>query len=454
MLFYTPEFFIFFAIFLALLPFFKGVIRTIFCCLVSLIFYSWWNVSYLPLLLFLAVYTYLGSLLVHKYHNKMFFTAIVVTCALPLIYFKYSDFILENIFLFFHMDAPPPVAKDLPLGISFVTFTALAYLADIYRNKFVPEKNFWRTGLYITFFPHLIAGPIFRAAELMPQLAGLKTNKTALKTAMFLFTVGMVKKVLFANLIAPRVDAVYSGAVGDLPHSLLAFYGFSIQIYCDFSGYTDMAIALAMLLGVEFPVNFDRPYASRGIRDFWRRWHITLSRWLRDYIYIPLGGSRQNLFKTVVSLLLTMAIGGLWHGAAWNFVLWGLFHGVLISLEHVLDKLGRIVSAVPAALKVCVTFHVVCIGWVFFRSSTLSKAWQIFHGFTRSGDLSFWADNSLVIALAVLALALHHWDCLAQVRRASQRIPTAVLAPVCLSAMLVCAVLSLDNPATFIYFDF
>jgi alginate O-acetyltransferase complex protein AlgI len=217
----------------------------------------------------------------------------------------------------------------LPLGVSLVTFTLTAYIVDIYRGIFPPGAKLSHVLAYVLFFPHLIAGPILRPAELLPQLARPgPLRRTWLLPGIAIFTLGLVKKLVFADPVSEVVDAIYhSDAVPSAPEALMALYGFSLQIYCDFSGYTDMAIGIALLLGVKLPENFGQPYCAVSLVDFWRRWHITLSYWLRDYLFIPLGGSHHGLTRQIVNVMITMALGGLWHGANWTFVFWGVLHG-------------------------------------------------------------------------------------------------------------------------------
>src|SRR5688500_15682155 len=266
----------------------------------------------------------------------------------------------------------------LPVGLSFFTCEAISYVVDVYRGE-TPAASLMDVAILQAFFPHLVAGPIVRANELLPQLRTPRDPRAVLAgPGLFLVAGGLVKKTVVADELARRVvDPVFNDPAG---HSgaevLLAIYGFAAQIYCDFSGYTDMAIGLALLLGFVLPQNFNRPYLALSLQDFWRRWHMTLSRWLRDYLYIPLGGNRGGARKTYRNLMLTMLLGGLWHGAAWTFVIWGGIHGGALSAERWARRHWAGFH-MPAWLAWLVTFHVVCLAWVFFRSPDLDTAFSM-----------------------------------------------------------------------------
>jgi D-alanyl-lipoteichoic acid acyltransferase DltB (MBOAT superfamily) len=280
----------------------------------------------------------------------------------------------------------PLVQIVLPIGISFFTFQAISYVVDVYRGE-TRAASLMDVAILQAFFPHIVAGPIVRANELLPQLRTPRDPRAVLAgPAIFLIVGGIVKKTVIADELARRiVDPVYSDPSA---HSgaevLLAFYGFAAQIYCDFSGYTDMAIGLALLLGYQLPQNFNRPYLALSLQDFWRRWHMTLSRWLRDYLYIPLGGSRKGRAKTYRNIMITMLLGGLWHGASWTFVLWGGIHGTALSAERFArERLPGF--RLPAWAAWLVTFNVVCVAWVFFRAPDLHTAFAVLGGLGLGG---------------------------------------------------------------------
>jgi D-alanyl-lipoteichoic acid acyltransferase DltB (MBOAT superfamily) len=293
----------------------------------------------------------------------------------------------------------------LPIGISFFTFQAITYVVDVYRGE-TPAASLVEVAILQAFFPHIVAGPIVRANELLPQLRTPRDPRTVLAgPAIFLIVGGLVKKTVIADELARRiVDPVYSDPAAHSASELtLAFYGFAAQIYCDFSGYTDMAIGLALLLGYQLPQNFNRPYLALSLRDFWRRWHMTLSRWLRDYLYIPLGGNRGGRLKTYRNLMLTMLLGGLWHGAAWTFVLWGGIHGTALSVERFArERFSGF--RLPAWAAWLVTFHVVCVAWVFFRSPDLATAFDVLGGLGLSGPSPLVTLPLVFLVVAAVAI--------------------------------------------------
>jgi alginate O-acetyltransferase complex protein AlgI len=314
---------------------------------------------------------------------------------------------------------------------------------------------------YVLFFPHLIAGPILRPIELIPQLEHPRQRKSLLPTAAIaVFTIGLVKKLVFADTIAGMVDAAY-GHAGTLtaPEALLAIYGFSVQIYCDFAGYTDMAIGLAMLLGVRLPNNFRQPYCADSIVQFWRRWHMTLSFWLRDYLYIPLGGNRHGRLHEVRNIIITMALGGLWHGASFNFVIWGLLHGIAVSAVHAARKIARWawLDRVPRWVGVLLTFHLVTMAWVFFRAPNLGRATDVLAAVSTgrwSGAKAFLSAHLFEILLMVVFVALHRFDDNRRVRIAASRLRPEILWPVLLALWALAITVSQGSSAKFIYFDF
>jgi D-alanyl-lipoteichoic acid acyltransferase DltB (MBOAT superfamily) len=277
------------------------------------------------------------------------------------------------------LGSPLPLLQVvLPIGISFFTFQAISYVVDVHRGE-TRAASLGDVAILQGFFPHLVAGPIVRANELLPQLRTPRDPRAVLAgPGLFLIAAGLIKKTVVADELARRiVDPVFNDpAAHSGAEAALAIYGFAAQIYCDFSGYTDMAIGLALLLGFVLPQNFDRPYLATSLRTFWRRWHMTLSRWLRDYLYIPLGGNRGGPRRTYRNLMVTMLLGGLWHGAAWTFLIWGGIHGGALSVERwARERFGT--ARVPAWLGWLVTFNVVCFAWVFFRAPDLSVAFDV-----------------------------------------------------------------------------
>jgi alginate O-acetyltransferase complex protein AlgI len=301
----------------------------------------------------------------------------------------------------------PLVQVVLPIGISFFTFQAISYVVDVYRGE-TRAASLMDVAILQAFFPHIVAGPIVRANELLPQLRTPRDPRTVLAgPAIFLIVGGLVKKTVVADELARRiVDPVYSDPGAHSPSEvLLAFYGFAAQIYCDFSGYTDMAIGLALLLGYQLPQNFNRPYLALSLQDFWRRWHMTLSRWLRDYLYIPLGGNRKGRAKTYRNIMVTMLLGGLWHGAAWTFLLWGGIHGTALSTERFARE--RFPGfRLPTWAAWLITFNVVCVAWVFFRAPDLHTAFGVLGGLGIGGPSPLVTLPLVVLVIGSVAIQL------------------------------------------------
>ena len=465
MVFSSPTFFVFFAVYFLIHLITPRAARIFLIIVGSTIFYAWWKVEYVWLPFFLTAIAYSGVLWIESTHDllrrKRRLTIAIVLLFAPLVFFKYTDFIYRDVIgpiLGFDtkiLDVP------LPLGVSFVTFTLTAYVVDVYRGKFGASRSFTTTLGYVLFFPHLIAGPILRPVELIPQLEHPRPVLAARFAAgITIFTIGLVKKVVFADQIALVVDAAYSGAgMPSGPAALLAIYGFSMQIYCDFSGYTDMAIGLALLIGIRLPNNFLRPYAAASLVDFWRQWHITLSFWLRDYLYIPLGGNRAGRLRTYFNILVTMVLGGLWHGASWTFVLWGFLHGLGISMVHLSRNLvgkGRALE-LPGWLGILITFHFVTILWVFFRASDLRKAGQMltapFVG-DWSNAASYFDSNLASLMLLAIFFTLHPYDDHRRMRLAIRRVRPELVWPLVALLWILALTIGQGGSAKFIYFDF
>jgi alginate O-acetyltransferase complex protein AlgI len=461
MLFSSPVFFAFFAVFLVVYRFVPDRWRLGAIIVGSAVFYAWWRVEYLTVPVVLTVIGYFGALHVvaaaTPTDRRRRLLLVVVVLFLPLVAFKYTDFFIHQVFGPVVGGSVSRLDLILPLGISFITFTIAAYVIDVYRGHYPAEASFSRLLGYVLFFPHLIAGPILRPRELLPQLARLKALASRrLTLAAALFTVGLAKKLIVADQIAPAVDAVYAGQ-GTLTgwYYLLAVYGFSVQIYCDFSGYTDMAIGLALALGIKLPNNFSRPYSSASIIEFWRRWHITLSYWLRDYLYIAMGGNRNGKAQQMRNLVVTMVLGGLWHGANWTFVLWGLVHGLGIAALHLVRGFARL--AWPKWLAVLLTFHFVTAAWVLFRAPDLSTAWRVAHGSMMgpwTGADAFFHGHLFVLLLLVIFAATHRFDSHARVRFGVRRYSRPLVWLAIAMVWVMAIAVSHGSSANFIYFDF
>jgi alginate O-acetyltransferase complex protein AlgI len=347
----------------------------------------------------------------------------------------------------------PLVAIAIPLGVSFFVFQAISYVVDVYRGVIAAGRTI-DVAIYLSFFPHVVAGPIVRAREFLPQLQRPRDPRdVAVGAAVVLIAVGLVKKVAIADTLAREVvDPVF--AVPDAyaaPDVALAAYAYAVQIYCDFSGYTDIAIGVALLMGFVFPQNFRAPYRATSIRDFWRRWHITLSRYLRDFLYIPLGGNRKGRIATARNLMATMVLGGLWHGAAWTFVLWGTIHGGVLVTEHQLGDRWR----PPAWLGWLLTFHIVVIAWVFFRAGDMATATTFLGQLTVSGSATLLTAPIAVIVAAVILVQLLPQEPLARLRLRVERLHAVPLgAGLAAVVLLVAATVPAQGVPPFIYFQF
>ncbi|HEX3238583.1 MAG TPA: MBOAT family O-acyltransferase [Solirubrobacterales bacterium] len=372
--------------------------------------------------------------------------------------FKYYGFFTQSmgdLLDSFHLGMPLPLLSiALPVGVSFFVFQAISYTVDVKRREFEPA-SLLDVGIYLSFFPHLVAGPIVRAREFIPQLASARDpSHVAVGAGLGLIGLGLVKKVMIADYLGRTVVDPAFGvpqAFGG-PDLIFAAYAYAAQIYCDFSGYTDIAIGLALLMGFIFPQNFRSPYRALGFRDFWRRWHMTLSRFLRDFLYIPLGGNRKGKVRTYINLFLTMLLGGLWHGASWTFVLWGGFHGAGLSAEH---ALGRRVERVPAWLRWLITFNLVVFAWILFRSPDLDLFWAYVSGMFAGGSLDLVTIPALLALLAVIGLQLVPEGASQELEVGIERLSPVVLA-VALAALIlvVGATVPSQGVPPFIYFSF
>jgi len=330
-------------------------------------------------------------------------------------YFKYTNFFINTI-----NSVGGYSIKNLniflPIGISFYTFQTLSYTIDIYRRKLEPAKSFLDFAFFVSFFPQLIAGPIVRASVFLPQIRKpVNISKEDIGRAIFLITIGLFKKAVISDFISINfVDRVfdqpllYSGV-----ENLMALYGYAVQIYCDFSGYSDMAIGMALLMGFRLTLNFNAPYKSASITEFWRRWHISLSSWLRDYLYISLGGNRKGKIRTYINLFITMLLGGLWHGASWKFVIWGALHGLALAIEKFFSALFpfRKNNVFTRLISIFITFHFVCLCWIFFRADSYTTAFdmlnRIIFSFKPELALQVIMAYSSVVGLIFLGLVLH-----------------------------------------------
>lgn len=408
---YAVFFFLTFIVYWSL----KGRARIGFCLFASYVFYGWWDYRFCALIAWSTFLDYWIGLRLDRSKNPTTRRNLLVLSLFSnlgvLAFFKYSNFFIESSIrvadtLGLSLDWPT-LNIILPVGISFYTFQTLSYTIDIYRRNLRPEKSLLRFATFVSFFPQLVAGPIVRASEFLPQLQ--HDAIFCLGNARFgvgKILLGLFKKLVIADSAAAIVDVVFanpedfSGA-----NTLLAVILYAFQIYCDFSGYSNIAIGSATLLGFQFPLNFRSPYFATSLSDFWNRWHISLSSWLRDYLYIPLGGNRHGKLKTYRNLILTMVLGGLWHGASWTFVVWGGLHGSYLILQRELSNLlpSQTVKERDQFLlaMICrmLVFTLVCVAWVFFRSPTFDDAWKIFESIgSYSGASYFSLRNEITLA--------------------------------------------------------
>ncbi len=428
----------------------------------SYVFYAAADVRFCALLAAVTIVNQAGAVLVGRTTSDRGKNAIVaVTVGLDLLalgFFKYYGFFVSNVDELLRdvgLGAPAPLlAVALPVGLSFFTFQAISYIVDV-RRGICERATTIDLAIYLSFFPHLVAGPIVRAREFLPQLRTPRDPRdVAVGAGVLLIIVGLVKKVVIADFLARNaVDPVFAvpEAYG-APDAWTALLSYAVQIYCDFSGYTDIAIGLALLMGFVFPQNFDRPYRSLSVREFWRRWHMTLSRFLRDFIYIPLGGSREGQARTVRNLMITMLLGGLWHGAAWGFVIWGALHGAALSLEHFRRGRARLL---PPVVAWAATFLFVSLAWIPFRAPTLDMAWAFARRLVTPGPATLMTPGIAIAVVGVLALQLAPGRPLDAMRERLVALPAAALGTaLAITIVLVAAAVPGNSVPPFIYFQF
>ncbi len=383
--------------------------------LASLLFYAWGEGFFVLVMLGSITFNYLVGLLVEasrpRGRDKLVLILGVIGNLGLLIVFKYADFFMANlsfVLVRLKMQPLPAASLHLPIGISFFTFHALSYIMDIYRRNAVAQRNPIRIALYITLFPQLIAGPIIRYHDVAHQLVRRAVSHAGFSEGVRRFILGLGKKMLIANVVAVPVDKIFAIPTSQLtaPVAWLGVVCYALQIYFDFSGYSDMALGLGRMFGFRFLENFNYPYISRSITEFWRRWHISLSSWYRDYLYIPLGGNRRGTLRTYLNLLIVFFLCGLWHGASWTFIVWGLFHGLFLVVERL--GLGRFLASRRPVMQHAYTLGVILVSWVFFRCDTFSQALGMLAalaGFARGSGLEYhlglYFDAELALALTV-----------------------------------------------------
>ena len=438
----------------------------------SLVFYAWGEGPIVAVLLLSAGINFVAGQLIERGQRKAGLGLSLVGSLSLLFYYKYSNFAVDSARGFAEAfglpiaDSMQLATIALPIGISFYTFQGISYTLDIYWGRIRANKSFINYGTYVAMFPHQIAGPIVRYADIAPELAERHVTVEKFGLGAERFIIGLAKKVLLANTFASLADQIFNARLTDIntPTAWLGIVAYALQIYFDFSGYSDMAIGLGKMVGFDFKENFNYPYIARSVQDFWRRWHISLSSWFRDYVYIPLGGNRSSEVKTYRNLLIVFFVTGLWHGASLNFVVWGLFHGVFLLVER--TGLSKWLDRVPAIVGHVYTLLVVLVGWVFFRAIDLSSAVAYLGKMVGLGaesalvayPPSFFLSGEVVVSLLlafVLATPVYHWF-----QRVWQKLPAPGPRELAYSFVLfglfVMAVMYLaaDTYNPFIYFRF
>jgi D-alanyl-lipoteichoic acid acyltransferase DltB (MBOAT superfamily) len=482
MLFHTWVFFVFFLIVypVYLLVRRNNQLMNLWLMIASYTFYGWWNPWYLLLLFGTSAIDYLMVVLMQRNQRtrKLWLVISLVSNFGFLGYFKYSGFITENLNTFLAQlglaaKLPDPAAYPnallallcvspdhfftrviLPIGISFHTFQSMSYTIDAYKGVIQTERSFIRFLTFVSFFPQLVAGPIERASNLLPQLQ--RTPKISVQNitdGLSLFLVGFFKKVALADYLAKYVDPVY-GNPGQFqaPALILATVAFGWQIYFDFAGYTDMARGVAQVMGFRMMLNFNNPYAATGLGDFWNRWHISLSTWFKDYLYFPLGGSRHGKARTYLNMFLTMVISGIWHGAAWTFVIWGGLHALGRCLTRELEQTPFYQERIPKLVKQLLVFTFVMFTWIFFRAQSLTDAWVIISRIFTTG----WSDPRFPLVMGALIAAVWIYQLLYTSRLTLRWLIDMAPARVGLAALMIVYLAIVAQPSTkqFIYFQF
>jgi D-alanyl-lipoteichoic acid acyltransferase DltB (MBOAT superfamily) len=462
MLFNSFDFLIFILIVFPLAWILRGRPRIYFLLFASYFFYGYWKWQYTSLLMLTTIIDYLAGILLGRTPDpikRKIYLGVSLSVNLGILaIFKYYNFFASSIGSWFGWTAIP-LNVLLPVGVSFYTFQSMSYTIDVYRGVLNPCRNFADFALYVAFFPQLVAGPIVRAIDFLPQLA----NKPAFdwahfRSGMHLVVRGLIEKVVIADNLAPIVERVYSNPSAHSGIDLwIGTYCFAFQIFADFAGYTDIARGIARMLGYEFLENFRRPYVALNITDFWRRWHISLSTWLRDYLYIPLGGSRKGKFRTYLNLMITMVLGGLWHGANWTFLWWGFFHGTLLTIQHAFGRKPEEEQGsrpVINTIRALLTFHLVCIGWVFFRAPEVTIAWQMLQQMFSPSLLAAGATLAPYALLCGILYLVMVADEFLATGKWFERLPLPARVLVLFACFLLLVLFQPQRGVAFIYFQF
>ena len=394
-------------------------LRHVFLLVVSYVFYGWWDWRFCFLMLALTVVAYASAKQLEKgNHRRLAISAGVIVPLAVLAVFKYTNFFLDTFATAFGIENLSSLSVILPVGISFYTFQSMSYTIDVYRGK-TKAAGFLEVALYISFFPQLVAGPIVKAQDFLPQLKeDRRVTLSRLETGLQIFVMGMFKKIVLADRLSVFVDDVFAAPAAFSSFTvILSVIAYALQIYFDFSGYSDMAIGCAKCMGYDLQRNFNLPYLSKNPTEFRKRWHISLSTWLQEYLYIPLGGNRKGKVRTYINLMLTMVLGGLWHGASWTFVVWGMLHGTALCLHKFFSKKFSRRARIPAAAAILINNIFVCLCWVFFRAESFDSALTILR------KIFFWSSGieqmyTWLFVAVILEIIYVFW-CLRMSKRAS-----------------------------------
>ena len=443
MIFSSIPFIIFFLIFFLIIKFFNKN-QKIIIILFSLFFYSYWN----PIFIFLILYLNLITFICYKKNISLFISSFFIL--LPLIYFKYSYFLLGN--FEFSKNTILVYKSELPLAISFITFTALAFLIDVKKKVFNENIDFFSFLEFIIYFPQLIAGPILRANQLIPQLKNKIIFKSEnIKFGLVLFTIGFIKKVYFADTIANIIDPIFLNP-SEVPKSYLikGFLLFPLQIYFDFSGYIDMALGISLIFSIILPVNFNKPYLSKSLTEFWRNWHITLSNWFKDYIYVPLGGSRNGNFFLFRNLIITMSLAGLWHGANFNFILWGFLNGFILFFEKKISIIKNLNNFTRIFINCFLVFNL----WLVFRIQNfnilLDYIILLYSNFYNMFNL----NNLTIFLFTIISIYLQKFDNYNFLKNITKKINLKYFLPIAIILIISGLSFAAGKSDKFIYFNF
>ena len=450
----------------------KKEIRNYVLLVASIVFYAWGEPRYLAIMIITILVNYVGAIEMARFANrkkrKLILAATILTDLGFLIYFKYFNFMVENLNNWLELEFDY-IDVIMPIGISFYTFQAMSYLIDVYRREVKAQKDIYKLALYIVLFPQLVAGPIVRYEDVADEIKSRRHTLEQLANGLRRFIIGLSKKLMIADVCGSVVTLIYSAKSSALDGrtAWLAAVCYLIQIYFDFSGYSDMAVGLGKMFGFELLENFNYPYISQSITEFWRRWHISLSSWLKDYLYISLGGNRKGKIRTYMNLMITMLLGGLWHGASISFILWGALHGIALAAHKFImghfssfKALGCEMKPWRRVLGVLITFHVVCFGWILFRATSMKAVGemlsQIFTNFHPEVFMQFVSGYKGVFALMVIGYVLHFMPKRSEdvLREIVTRSPLLIQAAILAIAIFIVVQFKSAGVQPFIYFQF